>query len=211
MPIKWTILSFASAALLVSCSDDASEGEACALASCGGDIVGTWHADSACIDGDLSSLAPKPANLPEECSDLVGKGTLGAVDITATYGADLTYSVMGTIGVNMAFHLSSACYSAQAGAMVQLTAAICDGFATTVKGMLTGSPTVTCSLLGAACECQVSMPSPIADQGTYSLMGKQVLHSEEDAPQDYCVTGDELKLRTGTEDLPAIFNAKRMK
>lgn len=211
MHIKWTIWSFVSATLLIACSDGESDGATCAGANCGGDLVGTWHADSACLNGDLSALAPKPANLPQQCSDLVGKGTLGDVDITTTYGADLTYSVMGTIEVNMSFHLSSACYSAQAGTTVQLTMAICDQFATTVKGMLEGSPTVTCTLLGAACECQVSMPTPIAEQGTYSLMGNQVKHSEVEEPQDYCVTGDELKLDTGTDNLPAVFTAKRMK
>jgi hypothetical protein len=112
-------------AVLAGCSEDAGGGESCEQGACGGNIAGTWEVETTCVVGDLAALASPMGEQPAECADMIASADLGTVKLTAEYGADLSFAVAGTIGIEMQFHVTEACFRAQSMTMVELASEHC--------------------------------------------------------------------------------------
>src|SRR5262245_52800041 len=153
----WCILIGSMALATAAASCGGSSG-ACGVQPCGGDVVGTWQASSACVNRALLN--------EQFLSGIMGycpNAKLGAVNLrptgSATFGSDLTYSASVTLNMMLSIVVPSSCLSGQSCAV--LTAAL--------QGSVGTGGIQSASCIGSnSCTCTIGVLTPVEDSaGTY--------------------------------------------
>jgi hypothetical protein len=185
----WCIL-IGSTALAVAAADCGGSSGACGVQPCGGAVVGTWHASSACANRALLNQ--------EFLSGLMGYcdgATLGAVNLqpagSLTFNSDLTYSASATLHATVGVNIPASCLSGQSCAV--LTAAL-----QTQVGTM-GVQSVNC-VGSSSCVCTLAVMTDIENSsGTYLTSGTDMtLYATAGTTTGgggpYCVKGKSLHL-----------------
>ncbi len=148
----------------------------CSFVACGGDPVGTWSIDGACID--TSSLEDSVREFCPTASVSVGMSMAG----TITFDSDNTYSVESTLSQTGVITLPSECL---AGQQVTSCAQLNDnGIA------CTGDPS-------SQCRCTISNSEENMESGNWSVDGNILTVGE---PLEFCQDGDVMKARAIQQD-----------
>jgi len=188
----------------VGCGDDDSDGgsgsggdgdgdgdapiaDCSTFAACGGDIVGSWTIQEACL-GDFN---PVEDFCSEATVDLSSVSFSGSVE----YLADGTYSVSSTQSGSVTVSIPASCLTGVTDCnTLDSDEFDCSGDATD------------------SCDCTSSAADTVTETGTYATSGNDVtLTPTGDDPETstYCVEGDVLKLRQTDEDLEITFALTR--
>jgi hypothetical protein len=185
----WCIL-IGSTALAAAAADCGGSSGACGVQACGGDVVGTWHASSACANRALLNQQFLSGIMPY-CQG----ATLGAVAFhpagSMTFGTDLSYSAAVTMSLTVGINIPSSCLSGQSCAV--LTAAL--------QGSVGTGGVQSVSCVGtSSCTCTLTAVSDIENSsGTYTTAGTVLnLYATSGTTSggggDYCVKGKALHL-----------------
>jgi hypothetical protein len=176
------ITVLAMALPLVACGDDTTttgggnSGASCSgftFSACGGNPVGTWKMDLACVPALLTGVA---------CADTTSTSPI--TNVTATLNANGTYSISGTITGTGSMTLSKACL---------------DSFATGYAQFFCTSMTdsdMTCSYANDKCTCAVIANETLNETGTYTTSGNDLMTTPTSggvaSTMSYCVQGSTL-------------------
>jgi hypothetical protein len=150
-------------------------GSCTTVSPCGGDVVGTWTATPSCVTLTGADSA---------CAGTTGVTTLTVTSGTATYNADLTYTLTSTGSFSTHVHYPSPCYQG-------LT---CDQIG---QGIMQSQmlPTVACAVSSAgACDCTGTAPRLSNETGTYTTSGgtMTLTHAGTTSTNSYCVNGNRM-------------------
>jgi hypothetical protein len=176
--------------LLAACGGDDSN--SCPdVAPCGGNVVGTWRVDAACLEG-LGTAAANAGGLNSFCSEAsVSTSGLSMTGSTITYNADGTYSQTSKISGTFTINLPVACLT-QRGVTVtcdQLNQSIAQSNqSSSASAGFTG---LHCNGgFGGGCACNARIEQNDTSSGRYTIQGSQL--TDADGPTDFCVQGDTL-------------------
>jgi hypothetical protein len=181
---------------LVGCSSSSSGADGSAAASCGkvapcgGDIVGTWKIVASCTQ------APSPSTT----GTCPTGGTVQALSVdasgTATFNADMTYSVNITELVSETVDVALSCLSANG-----VTESCADLSTAIASSAPDAGATSSCTTAGANCSCTLSESEPAIDEtGTYTVSGTAFTTMQGTGSNSgmgggsYCVQGNTLIL-----------------
>lgn len=182
-----------SGLMLCGCGGESSSGKAAAcgaFSACGGELEGTWTLDGSCPEGDLDALMMKQSNAPAACKDMFRDVTMEFTG-TLTYAAG-TETIDGTSTTHVNALYTAACISAMAGQTVtSLNQQACDG---AEQGAADNGGTATCTLVGSACECDMTIVETLQGTESYTTAGGAITYSDGSSAS-YCVTGSKLTLR----------------
>jgi hypothetical protein len=193
---------------LASCADDASEGGACGVTPCGGDIVGDWQISDVCgMDAIVSAVDPGFEGCTGASIDGAGLQITGPTSLTAAG----TYTSAMTLGGSMRMSIPADCLEDEASGM-QLT---CDQLNTALQQSLMGgadAPFQAVSCTGSSsCTCEIELvPQVNEETGTYVVAGSKVTMTNSDnevEESDFCVEGSTLSV-TGP---PEMVNGKAVR
>jgi hypothetical protein len=147
----------------------------CSFTACGGSLVGKWTINAGCVDDpDSDTLDGCPTATIDASTDLSG-----SVD----FGADGTFSVDLTQSGSISAKIPTSC----------LNGSTCDSFASSNKA--------TCTTDSAGCDCTGMIDTKhSSDGGTYTSSGNSFAttstgDSSPGTPNEYCVSGNTLKVR----------------
>lgn len=117
--------------------------------------------------------------------------------VTMDFAGTVTYAA-GTETANMTSttHVSSVytaeCISAMAGQTIAtLTEGACDA---AEQSAAQNGGTATCSLVGSACNCAITIVQTIQETDTYTMSGSTITYSDG-STLDFCVAGSKLRAR----------------
>jgi hypothetical protein len=176
----------------------AGAGNGCAFDPCGGNVVGTWSAQTAC--GDFASASQAAFAAYPACAGLVESATLGTFSMTATFSTDATYSTSGSATVNIAMGLTQACLTAMSGQPTTLDASVCQSFGTSLAQQ-SGITGASCTFTNGNCACQYTGTSTLSETGTYSVSGSTLTLTATGGTASsgqFCVQGTTLHLTDPT-------------
>jgi hypothetical protein len=166
---------------------DGGAGACEATEPCGGDIVGTWSVEDACvIETDYTALiGDQPA-----CADVVrSQEILLSGTLAFSAEGEMTADLVNTKNVHIVW--SRACLEALSGASVDLPL-------TCERMNVAGQPAQgtalnanDCHLAGDACDCMVTIEAPNMVTHGYSIEGDTLLYPG-DQRATFCVRGDML-------------------
>ncbi|HTB78212.1 MAG TPA: hypothetical protein VK762_33440 [Polyangiaceae bacterium] len=191
---------FAIGVVFLGCSSssgsDAAGGTCGKVAACGGDIVGTWNIVTACASASSSSTSNTMCpNESLQSTSLTASGT-------ATFNADMTYSVDVTESLSETVIVPTSCLT------VGTTTITCDELSTAFGGALAtdaGAPMATCTSSGGNCDCTISLSGlSTHETGTYTLSNNSVVTTPMGGTAssgDYCVQGNTLHLVSSAMDM----------
>jgi hypothetical protein len=184
-------------ALLAACGGKkGAEADACSeLRACGGDVVGSWRVDALCPD-PVTATQLLGAQLPAACSDAVQSVDLPSYDLTLDYTAT-TRTVSGTAALTAALTLSPSCIAAVTRLQLTLNDNLCALVATAAAPQLRANlpdATLTCKLADSNCACDLAGTLTLNSTANYVVAENQIV--EGDSAQDYCVSGQQLALRS---------------
>jgi hypothetical protein len=197
---------FAIGVVFLGCSSssgsDAAGGTCGKVAACGGDIVGTWNIVTACANASSSSTSNTMCpNESLQSTSLTASGT-------ATFNADMTYSVDVTESLSETVIVPTSCLT------VGTTTITCDELSTAFGGALAtdaGAPMATCTSSGGNCDCTISLSGlSTHETGTYTLSNNSVVTTPMGGTAssgDYCVQGNTLHLVSSADmggGMPAV-------
>jgi hypothetical protein len=202
------LLLLGTLALGTACGGDSEDGGSCReRAACGGDIVGSWAVQSVCIV-DASIAQGFTEALPEQCSKAVEQTTLSPLDLVVEYTASGMTRATGSLRADVQARFSQACLNAIAGTNFPISNTNCrlvgDSAQAQGEDEYPGS-TYSCTQAGSSCLCDISVPTPIDDSGSYAVQGNQLALDGGDV--DYCVSGDTLTL----QQPEGQFEARRLR
>ena len=196
----WTT-SIAIGVTFLGCSSSSGSGagaDSCGkVAPCGGDIVGTWKVVDTCTEGTLASSGSPIASCPSATAQV---GNLSASG-TATFNADMTYSVALSESASETIDVPMSCLSS--GGTTVTCADLATSLGTALGGDDAGSTTATCATSGSSCNCTITVGGMTDNEtGTYSISGDTVTTTPTAAPGttvstrggSYCVQGSDLHL-----------------
>jgi hypothetical protein len=200
----WVCLGFSG--LVAGCGGDSDDdgggdgsGERCEFEACGGDIVGTWEVDSACVTIDE---LPAPSDDPE-CQDFV-RDYSAEVSGTITFTADGTTATSLTNTISLDVAVTSACWEAMSG--TELTSAYCDALE---AQLLAGGEfsAAACSFTSGTCLCSLVVPPTTTNEtGTYTVDGNELIDQDGEAA-GYCVNDDQLTMKIDNDEGTIVFSA----
>ena len=174
------VAGFASGLLWGCGGNGGTTGGTCGkVQPCGGNIVGTWTLDAAC-----TSNAPVPGKV---CATATAVSSNYQVSGTATFGADMTYSITEVVSGTIDVQVPASCLMSN-GATVT-----CADFVTSLEQQNPGE-SVSCTASGGVCVCTFALSSrTVSENGTYSTAG--TVFTETPAGQtpksvNYCVQGN---------------------
>jgi hypothetical protein len=178
----------------------AGSGGTCkAAAPCGGDLEGTWEVTSVCTNGDLAAMMGASmgsgVGLPAACKDLFQDFT---VDMKGTIAFEqgLMTSTLDTT-IKGKEHITPACLVALGAPFTTFTESSCSD----IEGELALNDTPSaCTLKAGNCDCEFTGKGDGAPvDHNYTLSGNQVVDPNgQEAPMDYCVSGNTLTLIQST-------------
>jgi hypothetical protein len=186
----------------LGCSSSSGSGAAGAdscgkVAPCGGDLVGTWTVVDACSGATTASSGSPIASCPNATAQVGNVSASG----TATFNADMTYSVSITESGSETLVVPTSCLTSGT------TTVTCTDLATTLNGVLgaddAGAATTSCTASGSSCDCTITLAGTSDNEtGTYSISGDTVTTVPTAAPGttastgggSYCVQGSDLHL-----------------
>jgi hypothetical protein len=151
------------------------EGEVdCAFEACsGGDIVGTWEIQGACVDLPVN---PLEETCPEATIDLATN-----MSGTVSFNDDGTYDVAITLSSNFSFTLPASCVTEGVDCQADL-----------------GDDETTCESDGAGgCSCtQTGSEETQENSGTYEVSGSTITTTQDGETNtvEICVSGNTLKV-----------------
>jgi hypothetical protein len=197
---------FAIGVVFLGCSSssgsDAAGGTCGKVAACGGDIVGTWNIVTACANASSSSTSNTM------CPNESLQSTSFTASGTATFNADMTYSVDVTESLSETVIVPTSCLT------VGTTTITCDELSTAFGGALAtdaGAPMATCTSSGGNCDCTISLSGlSTHETGTYTLSSNSVVTTPmggTPSSGDYCVQGNTLHLVSSADmggGMPAV-------
>jgi hypothetical protein len=160
--------------------------------ACGGDVVGEWTVQDACIDAD--DLFQTELSEPE-CADVI-RGVDVSATGTYTFAADGNGSSEITLNLDVDALWSEACLSALAdGASIDLEASC-----TNIERNYLESQEFSgaaCNVEGNACAClATAVPRTIQGAGRYRVEGDQLINEENGDADLFCVEGETLTIWT---------------
>jgi hypothetical protein len=168
---------------LVSCGGSSGGGGSCGqVEPCGGSVVGTWKASSACLSSAAFAADTSGSYCPTATFSNVSATQTGSyVFDSSTYTINISAQVSATYTVPASCN-SSGTSCADLGAYLQ--------------AYIQGS-TITCTGSGT-CTCHLVFPATDSETGTYTSSGSVLtLTSDADgstSTQSYCVQGSTLHL-----------------
>jgi hypothetical protein len=180
--------------------DDPSD-ERCPFASCGGDVVGTWEIDSACVTIDeLPMLSDDP-----ECQDFVRDYSVD-VEGTITFTADGMTQTNITNTVNIEADITAACWEAFSGTELNSVACALIEANLVAEGEFSSA---VCTFDSGTCSCSlVRQPMTTNETGTYTIDGDELIDQDGEAA-GYCVEGDQLTMDLPIDEGTVILSAGR--
>lgn len=181
-------------ALLVSCAEDERGNSSCGrVLPCGGDLVGTWKLETACLDEVLAGqFVTSILNESLSCTGGTARGIRTEASGSISFTSDATYNSDMYVSVSLSVALPSSCSDSQNGILTceQLN----EWFATLTKKPF---DTFACTSADSGCNCAVGLSSDFPTMGTYSSSGTTVtLGTERASLFEYCVRDNELHLMT---------------
>ena len=187
--VRLTVVVGLATGLLAGCGSNGAIGvDTCGkVQPCGGDIVGTWHLDAACT----SSGASVPG---EVCTDASVLSSVYNISGTATFGADLTYSISEVVSATITVKVPSSCLMSN-GAIVT-----CTDFGTSQMQKENSNTSVSCAPSGSSCVCKFIVASrTTSESGMYSTAGTVFTQMPTEGPPSstpYCVQGNTVHVIT---------------
>jgi len=179
-----TVLGFSAVLALGSCGGSSDGGSCPATAPCGGDIVGTWTIQSACL---VSSM------MDGGCPGSTIKASSLTYTGSAVYRADLSYALNGVLAGSITATFPTSCLMNQG--QVLTCAQVQDLLTTQADPGLSFSCTGT-----SPCTCVETLTGVVVnDVGTYTVGAGGLLTlnaSDGRGPEqdDYCVKQNTLTL-----------------
>lgn len=163
----------------------------CGVQPCGGDVVGTWQARSACADQaslDMGFLSAIAGDCPGATLSNVRYSPAG----TLMFGSSMTYTAAITMSIGFNMNMPASC----------LNGASCADVNTAIQSVVgtDGIESVACSGSGS-CTCAVQGTADIENSaGTYATAGTTLTLTATSGGNgdsgDYCVQGSNLHLIT---------------
>ena len=160
-------------------------GPSCTVATCGGDIVGTWNPSEVCADKSVFMTAFL-GGLMGQCPG----ANVGAVNFAPTgsmvFNADMSYSITLSIAGSISVNIPGSC----------LNGATCTDLGAQLQSAFAGDPSiqsVSCTGSGT-CACPIVMaPEQTYETGTYTVSGSTLMTTPTGSTtadsQQYCVKG----------------------
>ncbi|HKA89735.1 MAG TPA: hypothetical protein VKE22_18865 [Haliangiales bacterium] len=165
------------------------------VAPCGGNVVGDWTIDDACLSFTASPLG---SFCPSGTVDAAGIGASGMF----SFRSDLTYSTTITLSGGLAITIPESCLTVQG---VTLTCAQLDQ---ALKQALIQNPNpaiqaVSCQGIGG-CVCTIQIkPQTSTSSGTYATSGTS-LTLDGGSPSTYCVQASELHVMSTSMSMGSL-------
>jgi hypothetical protein len=176
---RWlAILALAAA----GCGGGASADSCGQVQPCGGDVVGTWKLTSAC-----AVHPPVPDGL---CAAATVAHSSYEISGTATFGADLKYSIVANARATLEVTVPGSCLTigGVTTSCTQLTPQVGSGV------------NVRCVESGDGCLCTfVQLPRDLGEMGTYTTSGSTLTETPAGGTPSsvgYCVAGDRAHIVT---------------
>jgi hypothetical protein len=175
----------------LSCGDD--EADSCeAFVACGGDPVGVWRSQAACLPDDV--VQDLAMDLPEACRRQVTIEQATA-STTLTLREDGSYSEQGSLTVEWAMEFREDCISAVTlpgqDVSFETSAQFCAAFADTISGPDTPFTSSRCSTRQDGCSCSAEQVQAVNESGSYTIDGTSLVDSNG-VSQGFCVRNDRL-------------------
>jgi hypothetical protein len=181
------VFSAALAPILSACGDGA--GSCGKVQPCGGDVVGSYNISGACYNS-ASLEMPVIEGCPGATVAITSLGVTGS----ATFGADMTYSVSETITATASQTLPASCLTMNG---LTLTCMQVDQLAQQVLLSNPAIQSIRCAG-SSSCTCTFTLaPMTIAESGTYTTSGTTISLVDSAggaSSSEYCVQGNELHL-----------------
>lgn len=199
------IVAILGMSLMAAGCEGTSSGSCPNVAGCGGDVVGTWTIDNACLGG--FGRVPAADGLQGFCQQAAIDSSGLRLAGTITYDANGTYAEDAKLIGRLSFDLPPACLTRQgaaltcqqlsgASAQVSTTASIDTGAAGTGARAPSSSASISCAAnFDGGCACSTSIEQDVSVNGLYTTQGS-MLTQLGGASAEYCVQGDTLYLRS---------------
>ena len=168
------------------------------LTACGGDPVGDWTVNSACVS-DPEKLFQSAVNQPE-CKDALKDST--TPEASGTYKLTADKKVMSDIKMSGTgtFLFNDACVKAlNLGSSASTE---CSKLQSEL-GKQSGVKSATCTAKAPNCECVVGLETDVTGSSTYTVADNKI--TVMGAAQPFCVKGNELTLQTMSNGVTATF------
>lgn len=176
---------------------------------CGGDVVGTWHVTSVCVE--VAPTFVDTTNIPPECltsyQTALKTMTAQPQNLTIAMAADGTYQETGSMTTSFTWVLDSRCFTAMGGS---LSASTC---ASLPSGLDPNGPAATCTFVTSVCRCTFTDTQTVSRTGTYRTSGTTLYTDENDPTHTgsgpYCVKGTSMGYSETTSDATAAYELTR--
>lgn len=175
-------------------SSSGGTGATCGASPCGGNVTGTWTAQTACASGTQSVQIPN-------CSSS-GTATVSNLSVSGTFKFDASGADQPNLTMSFGAHLviPSGC----------LTAAQCSQLQTSYQNQQ-GVTNATCTFQGK-CTCDFTETKPYNTSGTYTTSGTSLTITDSGGSPysaDYCVQGNTLTYaaKTSGANLTLVFKS----
>jgi hypothetical protein len=175
----WIPCALLVAAALAGCGDEDVD---CSFEACGGDPVGAWTIDGACVPNTGGGGGG---------DDCPGAAIVQSVSYSGswTFDDDMTYAVDGQSLTSVQGSFPRTCL----GQVARCEDLADDG--------------LTCRTSGESCECSSLRTEPFEIVGTWIASGSSL--TLDGSTWSYCQQGDSLKLRAGIDRGETIFVLSR--
>jgi hypothetical protein len=186
--VAMVVLSAALGLTMLSCGG--SSGSCGKVSPCGGDVVGNYNVSAACFDNAALSM-----NLIADCPGASVKILGLNVSGSASFNADMTYSVTETVSITASETIPTSCLTTSG---ITVTCAQLDQ---AIQMLVAQSPgtyqSAHCS--GAsACTCTFTLaPQTMSEAGTYTTSGTTLTTTDStgsSSSSEYCAQGNELHM-----------------
>jgi hypothetical protein len=172
-------------------------GGSCGVQPCGGSVVGTWRASSACADRATVNMQFLGA-IASDCPTATLSNVSYAPSGTLMFGSSMTYTADVTMAISFTMNLPASCLQGQS--CTEVNAAI---QSTVGTGGITSA---TCSGSGS-CTCAVAGTVDVENSaGTYATANTTLTLTATSGGNgdsgDYCVQGSTLHLITVDTSMP---------
>jgi hypothetical protein len=201
---KMVALAMLAAAILPACGDDPAS--TCGkVQPCGGDVVGNYDVSAACATSTLS-----PAELGFNCPEAtVGRPTISTSG-SASFNADLTYTMMTTSSGTAQVNFPPACLSSLTGGLTLTCDQINDLVPLLIASMPDTLQSATCGG-GDTCTCTVTtVPRTVTESGSYSTTGTTLTRTLDTGgvlTGQYCAQGNSLHFMVLDSTMPTTILA----
>jgi len=165
------------------------------VAACGGDLVGTWTASTACVTNGTQTVTMAGCSIVATVTPQI-TGTITFTS-TGTYTASLTSTATTTVTV------PASCLGVDAGAALGSTTLSCAELQTEFGGSATVESASCSNGAAGGCTCILTptMPSVAMTAGTYTTRGTvaTTVDATGTSSTSYCVSGSYLHILSSSD------------